>query len=529
MNKKLPLIFLFIMGIIITYYIAHPKEILYEAKWDDANTLAITIDGEISTTFPTTNEFTATVTCTAGTGSISWNGTKWVLTANGITKGSTKCNATFNKLRALAETILADNEIKAPLTTPGTEVSAYKESDITTTYSSNVSSSETYYYVTYGTGWEANGTKFNLTGTAVTTDTYANSYSSLVGKYLPTDSITGSGSTTSGETALTTGRNYVVYIVSAAEDSFTYKIIGSNKNQREALLASAEDDYGTSYYFRGSVTNNYVEFANKCWRIVRIGGDSTVKLILHNDNTDGVTNPCSSANNSNTAAFASYSSILSINLHTSAFNSDKNDKAADNTYVGFMYGSPNATTYEEAHANTNKSTILTNLETWYNNNLKAYESVIDDNVFCNDKSLASGLGYAKNETKYGATQRLVSSTGRPGGTGPSLKCNGELSKITNKIGLITADELAYAGYAAGVSGSESYLQENAHSSWWSLSPSDFYESGTVASVWDIEKGGNLKDAGAYYGLNSIRPVISLKSSVIVTGKGTTDNPYKLVS
>ena len=36
----------------------------------------------------------------------------------------------------------------------------------------------------------------------------------------------------------------------------------------EALLASTEDDYGTSYYFRGAVTNNYVEFANKCWRIV---------------------------------------------------------------------------------------------------------------------------------------------------------------------------------------------------------------------------------------------------------------------
>ena len=32
----------------------------------------------------------------------------------------------------------------------------------------------------------------------------------------------------------------------------------------EALLASAEDDNGTSYYFRGAVTNNYVEFANKC-------------------------------------------------------------------------------------------------------------------------------------------------------------------------------------------------------------------------------------------------------------------------
>lgn len=41
----------------------------------------------------------------------------------------------------------------------------------------------------------------------------------------------------------------------------------------EALLASTEDDYGTSYYFRGAVKDNYVQFANKCWRIVRVGGD----------------------------------------------------------------------------------------------------------------------------------------------------------------------------------------------------------------------------------------------------------------
>ena len=83
-----------------------------------------------------------------------------------------------------AETILANNEVKTPLTTPGSEVSAYKESEITVTSSESVSSTYQAYYFTYGTGWEATGTKFNLTGAAVTSDTYANSYSSLVGKYL---------------------------------------------------------------------------------------------------------------------------------------------------------------------------------------------------------------------------------------------------------------------------------------------------------------------------------------------------------
>ncbi len=62
------------------------------------------------------------------------------------------------------------------------------------------------------------------------------------------------------------------------------------------------------------------------------------------------------------------------------------------------------------------------------------------------KYTPNGLGYAKNVTYYGATKRLVGTSGSAGGTGPSLKCNGKLSKITPKIGLITADEaLAFAG------------------------------------------------------------------------------------
>ena len=301
----------------------------------------------------------------------------------------------------------------------------------------------------------------------------------------------------------------------------------------EAVLASAEDDYGTSYYFRGAVTNNYVQFANKCWRIVRVGGDGSVKLILHNDNTAGAANPCNSANNSISAAFAHYHG----DTYTSAFNTNKDD----NTYVGFMYGTPGSSTYAATHANTNKSTILTNLENWYNNNLKTYESVIDNSVWCNDKtnvtdtsynpfnmSNVNGLGYAKNVTYYGATQRLVSTSGSAGGTGPSLKCNGELSKITSKIGLITADELALAGYAGGELNSTTYLQENATDYWWwSLSPCVF--RGVGARVWGVDGGRGgfvLDDVNSTDG---VRPSISLKSTTNVSGDGTSSSPYKIVS
>ena len=425
-----------------------------------------------------------------------------------------------------AETILANNEVKTPLTTPGSEVSAHTKDDVES-QSTSVSSKYQAYYITYGTGWEANGTKFDLTGAAVTSDTYANSYSSLVGKYLPNSSLYTAGSNTAGTMKTTTNLDSVYYVVSATQNSFTYKEITSNKNTTEALLASTEDDYGTSYYFRGAVTNNYVEFANKCWRIVRISGDGTVKLILHNDNTAGAANPCNSANNSASAAFARYSGTR----YTSAFNTDYND----NAYIGFMYGQARASDYASAHANTNKSTILTNLETWYTNNLAAYESVIDDNVWCNDKTNVTdttfdpavinptGLGYGSNNTYYASFQRLVSSDGlAAGGTGPSLKCNGELSKITSKVGLITADELAFAGYAAGRVNLVTYLQENATDTWWwSLSPS-YFRNG-YAIVWRVGSGDF--DSYSVYGNGAGRPSISLKSTTNVTGNGTSDTPY----
>ena len=422
-NKKETLL---ILTILITIcIIIFNRDKLYEAKYIEPKDtlLAITINGEISTTFPTTNAYTGTVECTTGTGKVEWNGSKWVLTTNGITKGSTKCNAVFNKKLTFAETILAKNEVKTPITTPGAAISTASE----------------------------------------------------------------------------------------------------------ALLASAEDDYGTSYYFRGAVTNNYVQFANKCWRIVRVGGDGSVKLILHNDNKAGAANPCASANNSTSAAFARFSGTT----YTSAFNSSYND----NAYVGFKYGTVGASDYATTHANTNKSTILTNLETWYTNNLKTYESVIDDNVWCNDKTnvtdtsydpwgiTPNGKGYAKNVTYYGATQRLVSKSKSAGGTGPSLKCNGELSKITSKVGLITADELAFAGYAFNIGNTTTYLQENATDTyWWSLSPINF--NGSNAYVWSVV--GSLGGLYNYSVRNAcgLRPSISLVSSTTISsGTGTSEDPY----
>ena len=493
--------------------------------------VAALIDGEESTSFPTTSGYTASVECTRNgkkvnaKESIVWNGTEWELTAK-INGGNVRCNAIFTtKVPTLAETILASNEVKTPLTTPGKEVSAHTKDDVES-QTTSVSSTYQAYYFTYGTGYTANGSKFNLTGTAVTADTYANSYSSLVGKYFVSSSASSNGSSTAGTMKTTTNLSSVYYVVSATSSSYTYKQITSNKNTTEALLASTEDDYGTSYYFRGAVKNNYVQFANKCWRIVRVNGDGSIKLVLHNDNTSSSSSPCAASNNSTTAAFARYSG----STYNTAFNSSYND----NAYVGFMYGTAGSSDYASTHANTNKSDILKNLETWYNNNLKTYESKLADTIWCNDKSTVSGgLGYGTNATDYGAYNRLASTKQ------PTLKCpndnnGGKLSKftvddttngngnLTYKIGLLTADEIAFAGSISGYYNRSTYLQENTGTTWWwSLSPFDF--SGDIAVVWGV--GSGYLGIDDVYGYRGLRPAISLISSTSVTGNGTSDNPY----
>ena len=504
--------------------------------------VAALIDGEESTSFPTTSGYTASVECTRNgkkvnaKESIVWNGTEWELTAK-ITNGNVRCNATFvtaapapdGWYSAGSGTLLAsirdNNELKTPLTTPGSEVSAHTKDDVES-QTTSVSSTYQAYYFTYGTGYTANGSKFNLTGTAVTADTYANSYSSLVGKYFVSSSASSNGSSTAGTMKTTTNLSSVYYVVSATSSSYTYKQITSNKNTTEALLASTEDDYGTSYYFRGAVKNNYVQFANKCWRIVRVNGDGSIKLVLHNDNTSSSSSPCAASNNSTTAAFARYSG----STYNTVFNSSYND----NAYVGFMYGTAGSSDYASTHANINKSTILTNLETWYTNNLTSYTDKLADTIWCNDKSTVSGgLGYGTNATDYGAYNRLDSTKQ------PTLKCpndnnGGKLSKftvddttngngnLTYKIGLLTADEIAFAGSIAYTYNRSTYLQENATDTyWWSLSPR--YFDGGHARVWYVRSGFLGSNYVSTY--SGLRPAISLVSSTSITGNGTSDNPY----
>lgn len=273
-------------------------------------------------------------------------------------------------------------------------------------------------------------------------------------------------------------------------------------------IYSAKDDLGTSYYFRGNVTNNYVKFANKYWRIIRINGDGTIRMIY--------------AGTSAHANGYNDSSTDDMSIGKSAFNSSYND----NTYVGYMFGTAGASTYANTHSNTTNSTIKTKLDSWYDTNIvnTGNEKYIADAIYCNDRSVSSGTGIGTTATTYAAQTR------RNNGQ-PTLKCannndkftksttigNGKLTKM---IGLITSDEVIYAGGKSGTYNQEYYLYSGAW--YWTMAPYS-YASGS-ASVGYVDFRGFLS-YHSVNGTNAVRPVVSLKSDAISRGSGTAASPF----
>ncbi len=303
----------------------------------------------------------------------------------------------------------------------------------------------------------------------------------------------------------------------------------------ESTLSIAKDDYGTTYYYRGAVTDNYVSFADKLWRIVRINGDGSIRLILDDVAKDSSGSPISTV-----------------------FNTSYND----NAYVGYMYGTPGSTTYDATHKNINDSTIKQKVDKWYEDNLKTnYANYLADTLFCNDKTLASNgiggvitqLGYGTNKTYYASTERLRYSTGTTTITTskPTYKCaenaNNTFSRFTvnetslsngNKtngnlkypVGLLTADEVAYAGAYKDNQKNKSYYLYNSSitSNWWLSSPS--YYDGSGALEWYVNGStgyfGNDNVSVNVEFTSAFRPSINLKASVLINGgDGTKENPY----
>ena len=286
-------------------------------------------------------------------------------------------------------------------------------------------------------------------------------------------------------------------------------------------LCKAKDAYGDSYYYRGNVTNNYVKFADKYWRIVRINGDGTVRVIY-----DG------------TSAHANGEASADRQIGTSAFNSSYND----NAYVGYMYGKTGASTYADAHANTNNSTIKTYIDDWYKTNIvgTTNEQYLADNIFCNDRSMAgnnSGTGAgtsvtyyrwyngpweSENYSKYNKKMMLTCSQKNDAFT-VSDTTNGN-GALTYPVGLLSTDEIALAGgWNAANSGYYLYSGQV----WWASSPIGF--RGDYADVRRVGSGGYAGNGSGVVDNGGVRPVFNLKAEVLLQGSGTAEDPYRISS
>ena len=195
------------------------------------------------------------------------------------------------------------------------------------------------------------------------------------------------------------------------------------------------------------------------------------------------------------------------------------------TVKPISYSSKSLTT---SQTNNTNSAIKTSIDTWYKNNLTAYTSKLADETFCNDRSISSGTGYKLDSTTYyGPHNRNAERRS------PSLKCiqdNDKFkvanasAKLDHPVALITADELAMAGGVHNTSNTNYYLYNGQYQ--WSLSPGGFTSSGSDAAVWRVDSSGSLSTWNNVRYSFGVRPVINLKSDILITkGDGTALNPF----
>ncbi len=300
----------------------------------------------------------------------------------------------------------------------------------------------------------------------------------------------------------------------------------------ETGLFKTQDDLGESYYFRGAVEDNYVQFGYYTedttlfdtrygfkgwqesvlniaagtpmyWRVVRINGDGTIRLIY-----DGIS--------LNANGIKHLTSVAAI-----AFNSNLNDAK----YVGYTYDNNGVET---------DSSVKNKIEEWYSEHLNDhYAPYISDGIFCNDRTVYS---IDSDEITYAAYNRVENKT-------PSLKCENNYDKYTVNsnlgnglldypVGLINVDEAVMAGGTYGLGNSTYYLYNGGF--YWTMSP--FVYSNNFKNMGRIEEYGNIDGfridgiitSGSNIYVNGVRPVINLKADVVIeSGNGTVKSPYKI--
>ena len=272
-------------------------------------------------------------------------------------------------------------------------------------------------------------------------------------------------------------------------------------------IYKAQDDWGDTYYFAGNPTDNWVKFAGFYWRIVRINGDGSIRLIYSGQGSPATTGSSTMINSSQ------------------AFNSSYNRSE----YVGYMY------TTSQQHGNTTDSPIKDVLDSWYSSNLASYADKISKEAgFCGDREMTSGYSWSSQPSStiyYAGYGRLVQNSSS---VNPTLKCSNSNDlyttsssskgnkKLANPIGLITADEVVMAGGSWSSGNSSYYLYNSAN--YWTMSPYRVYFNGSLASVFIVYSGGRLGIWDVNNALG-VRPVINLSADVKVTGSGTSSDPF----
>ncbi len=289
------------------------------------------------------------------------------------------------------------------------------------------------------------------------------------------------------------------------------------ESHERGIYETDDCDGNPTYYYRGSVENNYVKFAGYYWRIIRINSNGSVRMIY-----DG------------TVAHENGESSEDRQYNASRFNIGSDD----NIYVGYMYtsGSANGTQIS--------SVIKTSVDKFYTDKLNDYTSKLDINAgFCGDRStlnLQSGVGTGTVTTYYKPYLRIEEST-------PTLVCENTNDyytvssassgnkALTYPIGLITADEVMLAGHGGGVfDGIYGHMKSNmgsylATGNWfWTMTPAGGYNLYGV-NYWNVlgfvvDSSGRFDDSSVY-NPTSFRPVINIRSDVTVTGSGTKNDPY----
>ena len=284
----------------------------------------------------------------------------------------------------------------------------------------------------------------------------------------------------------------------------------------------------TVYYFAGNAKNNWVKFAGYYWKIVRTNQDGSIRLLYHGTSHDST---------------ESY-------IGKSSFNSLANNPM----YVGYMYGTSG--TLASNRTNENDSTIKGIIDTWYSNNLSSYAKYLSkEAVYCNDREIGSGTyNLGSDMFTFASRSRLENKTPTYNCTNIKDAFSGSNSeaKLTYPIGLMTADELNFAGGVFWVNNAnvwyfrnskEGKLEtspeigvdtESSYSStgsvqWHTMSPGDYGYNGS-AFMFRVNGSGGIGDYSNRDLSNSfaVRPVISLKGNLVwKNGNGSSASPYEV--